>query len=234
MPHKYKHRPCCRLPQEFLACMEALFARYKVCHALQCVAVCCSVLQCVAVCCSVLQCAAMMFGGSDRTPQGSDPLFPAPLSTKRAWIRTSVSHTHIYCARVFVCLCVCMFVFVCACACVCGAAIGCSEYPSIRAPNYGAVCCSVLQCVAACCTLLLRILLLCLVIASCKVYYMLPCVAMGCSVLKCGAMCCSVSGGTVRSGKHKQCEHVSKMCHVLPCVAVCCSVQCVAVCCSVL
>jgi len=77
------------------------------------------------------------------------------------------------------------------------------------------VCCSVLQCVAVCCSV-------------CSV---LQCVAVCCSVLQCAAVCCSVL----------QC--VAVYCSVLQCVAMCCSMlqcgaarcnvlQCAAVCCS--
>ena len=86
-----------------------------------------------------------------------------------------------------------------------------------------AVCCSVLQCVAVCCSSC----------ASCTpasppsdlVHYLcnscsvLQCVAVWCSVLQCVAVRCSAL----------QC--VAVHCSVLQCVAVCCSVlQCVAVC----
>jgi len=100
--------------------------------------------------------------------------------------------------------------------------------------------CSVLQCVAVCCSAFYasawihQIRIQCWPIEGyimtgprhvsvcCSV---LQCVAVCCSVLQCGAVCCSVL----------QCVAVCCSVAVLQCVAVCCSVlQCVAVCCSVL
>jgi len=68
----------------------------------------------------------------------------------------------------------------------------------------GAVCCSVLQCVAVC--------------------------AVVCySVLQCGAVCCNIVRFYV-DFQHCYCECVAECCSALQCVAVCCSVlQCVAV-----
>jgi len=68
------------------------------------------------------------------------------------------------------------------------------------------VSCSVLQCVAVCCSVLHHL-----------------CVAVGCSALQCVAVGCSVL------------QWVAVCCSALQCVAVCCSVLhylCVAVCCS--
>jgi len=65
------------------------------------------------------------------------------------------------------------------------------------------MCCSVLQCVAVCCSL---------------------CVAVCCSVLQCVAVCCRCVW--ISHVTNTMC------CSVLQCVAVCCRVlQCVAVCC---
>jgi len=100
------------------------------------------------------------------------------------------------------------------------------EHPLILLPQFARqlyvlrLCCSVLQCVAVCCSALqMR-------------YQGLPCILLGqfarqlyvlrlcCSVLQCAAVCCGVL----------QC--VAVRCSVLQCVAVCCrSLQCVAVCC---
>jgi len=89
----------------------------------------------------------------------------------------------------------------------------------------GAVCCSVVQCVAVCCSVL-------------------QCVAVCCSVLQCVAVCCSVSRcvavlkwGLTKMSK-ETCKRDLSHEHVLKCVqcvAVYYSVlQCVAVCCSIL
>jgi len=53
-----------------------------------------------------------------------------------------------------------------------------------KAKNYVAVCCSVLQCVAVCCSVLLE-----LMIEAAKAK---ECVAVCCSVLQCVGVCCSV------------------------------------------
>jgi len=89
------------------------------------------------------------------------------------------------------------------------------------------VCCSVLQCVAACC----RAFAVC-----CSV---LQRVAACCRVLQCVAVqicsSCVVSGSSRSPLPHVCCRMNTGCCSVLQCVAVCCSVlQCVAVCCSVL
>ena len=88
------------------------------------------------------------------------------------------------------------------------------------------MCCSVLQCVAVCCSVLLFADPL---VAAQATQGRLKCVAVCCSVLWCVAVCCSVF----------QC--VTVRCSVLQCVAVCrlprCSAVCkrqLAVCCSVL
>jgi len=84
------------------------------------------------------------------------------------------------------------------------------------------MCCSVLQCVAVCCSVPLCLLqCFCLFLNTrCSV---LQCVLVCFSVLLCVAVCCSVL----------LCAAVC--CCVLQCVAVCCNVLlCVAVCCSVL
>ena len=79
-----------------------------------------------------------------------------------------------------------------------------------------AVCCSVLQCIAVCCSCSV-----CCSVLQCIKPPKLSEVAVYCSVLQCVAVCCSVLNF----------QNSQK----LDCVAVCCSVlQCVAVCCSVL
>jgi len=109
------------------------------------------------------------------------------------------------------------------------------------------VCCSVLQCIAVCMSVLQRVILLQAQETYKQGNYWH--VAVCCSVLQCVAVCCSVL------------RHVALCCNALQCVAVCylscgrrgvntskpfatpnifarslcCSVlQCVAVCCSVL
>jgi len=77
-------------------------------------------------------------------------------------------------------------------------------------PHTLVVCCSALQCAVVCCSVLRCVADRCRVVVFCSV---LQCVAQCCSVLQCVAVCCSV----------------------LQCAAVCCSVlQRVAACCSVL
>jgi len=97
-----------------------------------------------------------------------------------------------------------------------------------------AVYCSVLQCVAVCCSGYRAT-------TSSSIYYM--CGAMCCIVLQCVAVCCSGYRATTSSSICYMCGAVC--CNVLQCVAVAiellhlalystCVVQCVAVCCSVL
>jgi len=50
---------CCRALQCDAVCCSVLQCVAVWCSVMQCVAVCCSVLQCVAVCCSVSQCVAV-------------------------------------------------------------------------------------------------------------------------------------------------------------------------------
>jgi len=81
-----------------------------------------------------------------------------------------------------------------------------------------AVCCSVLQCVAVCCSVSQ---------SAC------------CSVLQCVAVTTRTNHNTADSQQWRAAVCCSMLqlacCSVLPCVAVCCSVlPCVAVCCSVL
>jgi len=123
------------------------------------------------------------------------------------------------------------------------------------------VCCSVLQCVAVCCSVPLSVSF-CIVfhatkdahhtLSFCSVFLgllsvflhvlrvcVLQCVAVCCSVLQCVAACCSVlQCVAVRCslflGLLSVFLQVLRVC-VLQCVAMCCSVlQCVAACCSVL
>jgi len=79
-----------------------------------------------------------------------------------------------------------------------------------------AVCCSVLQYVAAC-YIFSRVLL------PLNLFFVLQCAAVCCGVLHCVAVCCSVV------------RYVAGRCGVLLCIAVCCSVlRCVAVLCHLL
>ena len=81
-------------------------------------------------------------------------------------------------------------------------------------------CCSVLQCVAMCCSILLRFAMY----GGNVIQSVLQCVAVCCSALQCVAVCCRVpplSVGRVR---------VMVCCSVLQCVLVCCSsLECVTV-----
>jgi len=129
------------------------------------------VLQCVAACCSVLQRVAVCCSVR------SEPIAIEPQST-----------TYVCCSEsqcVAVCCSVLKYVAMCA----------------IRANRDGGLINNphLLQCVAACCS----------VLQCCSE---LQCVAMCCSVLQCAAVCCSVL----------QC--VAVCCSVLLCVAVCYSV----------
>jgi len=107
---------------------------------LPCVAVCCSVLQCVAVCCSVLQCVAVC---------------------------CSVSKCVAACCRVLQCVAVCRSAL--QCVAVFGSPmrfngfVGEDDLALLQSESLGwvqallqpvppPVCCSVLQCVAVCCS----------------------------------------------------------------------------------
>ena len=82
--------------------------------------------------------------------------------------------------------------------------------------------CSVLQCLAVCCS-----------VDTCRLFLPGSRAAECCSVLQCLAVCCSVLQSVAVCCRVLQ--SVAECCRVLQCVAVCCSVlQCVAVCCSVL
>jgi len=99
-----------------------------------------------------------------------------------------------------------------------------------------AVCCSVLQCVqcdAVCCSVLQC------VAVCCSVCSVLQCVAECCRVLQSVAECCSVLQCVAARKSHTSTPHPveNASCSVLQCVAVRCSVlrvAYVAVCCSVL
>jgi len=84
--------------------------------------------------------------------------------------------------------------------------------------------CSVLQCVAVCCSVLLCV-------AGRRVtshIHICVCVAVCCSLLQCVAECCFVL-------QEDESRRIYLYVYVLQCVAVCCSVlQCVAECCFVL
>ena len=125
------------------------------------------------------------------------------------------------------CMCVCMYVCMYVCMCICMCADGESIIPSamhIRALRPGkAVCCSVLQCVAACSSVfhwaavsvwqcaavLFSVFQWKLVLSAGHIHALdqvRQCVALCCCVVKCGAAWCSM----------------------LQCVAVwCCVLQCV-------
>jgi len=111
-----------------------------------------------------------------------------------------------------------------------------------------AVCCSVLQCVAAplvkalttvhvfarlpvvCCGVLQRVAVCCSVLQCVAVCYsVLQCVAVCCSVLQCVAACCSVLRSRIkaRATVHMFARLPVVCCNSLQCVVVCC-VQCVA------
>ena len=88
------------------------------------------------------------------------------------------------------------------------------------------MCCSVLQCVALCCSVLYE--------HACR-SALVPRGCVWCSVMQRVAACCILRRHT-REFSHVQEGFICcSFCSVLQCVAVCCSVlQCVAVCCSVL
>jgi len=111
------------------AALNALENALEVCcSVLQCVAVCCSVLQCVAVCCSVLgcvlQCVAAALLDFSHSPLAIAKPYSMPLKT----LPTCVV------VRVLQCVLQCVVLWL------------------LR--TVGAVCCSVLQCVAVCCCVL--------------------------------------------------------------------------------
>ena len=90
--------------------------------------------------------------------------------------------------------------------------------------EFVAVCCNVLQCVAACCTL-------CCIVLQCAqddgLQSVLQCVAVCWRVLHCAIACCT------RCCNVSQC--IALCCTMLHCVALCCTVlHCVALCYSVL
>jgi len=109
-----------------------------------------------------------------------------------------------------------------------------------------AVCCSVLQCVAVCCSVcsVMRCVAVCCSALQCVAVCAVCCsvlqnVAECCRVLQSVAVCCSV----LQQGNHTHPRLIlSRMraavcCSVWQCVAVCCvlhMLQCVAVCCSVM
>ena len=80
----------------------------------------------------------------------------------------------------------------------------------------GAVCCSVLQCVAA--LLYQAFAAFSLACAGDDARWKLHCVAVCCSVLQCVAMCCSALQ-CVANTAHGEADKVC--CSVLQCVAVC-------------
>jgi len=87
----------------------------------------------------------------------------------------------------------------------------CGNHVSVL--QYGAVWCSVLQCVAVCYSVVPHVAVHIFIALVCS---WRNCVS-DCCVLQCAAVCCSVA----------------VFCSMWQCVAVCCSVlQCVAVCCS--
>ena len=89
--------------------------------------------------------------------------------------------------------------------------------------------CSVLQRVAACCSVLQRVVLS----PTCSDRY--TCVAVSCTVLQRVAACCSVLQRVILYCSALQLAISPTGTHVLQCVIVCCSVlQRVAACCSVL
>ena len=73
------------------------------------------------------------------------------------------------------------------------------------------VCCSVLQCVAVCCSYLTIKAEVSHAFGFCH-GYVLQCVAVCCSVLQCVVACCSVL------------QRVAVCCNVLQCVVACCNV----------
>jgi len=155
------------------------------CSVLQCVAVCCSVLQCVAVCCSVLQCVAV-------------------------WC--SVLQCVAVCCSVLQCVAVCCSV----CHLVIGREDELLEAEGVKQHKRAAlsrprhVPIVVLQCVAACCSVL-------------------QCVVVCCSVLQCVAVCCSGLRRPLTSTSRTSVDGDGVLtCSVLQ---LCCSV--LQLCCSV-
>jgi len=128
--------------------------------------------------------------------------------------------------------------------------MSCLTHMNLSVLQRVAACCSMLQCVAVCCNthhtrMTIRVTYLYSVSVLQRVAEF-PCVAVCCSVLQCVAVCCSVlqcvavcySTHHTRmtiSVTHRHGVSVLQCGSVLQRVAVCCSVlQYVAVCCSVL
>jgi len=128
---------------------------------------------------------------------------------------SKVSNSYLICDSMRACVCVWNF----------GEESSCFDgiYSRVKS-THARLCCSVLQCVAVCCSVLLYLLRS--LVGTRSIVF--QCVAVCCSVLQCIAMCCSTCSG-VKSTKDRMC------CSMLQYIVVCCSVlQCVAVCCSVL
>jgi len=135
---------------------------------------------------------------------------------------------------------------VCVAVCVATAGLTCSHSNTLLVVlQYVAVCCSVLQRIAACVVCVLQCALQRLLVAN-RTHYlsccsMLQCVAVCCSVLQRIAACvvcvlqCALQRRALLVANR---THYLSCCIMLHCVAVCCSVlqriaACVGVCCSV-
>ena len=146
---------------------------------------CCSVLQCVAVCCSVLQCGAVY-------------THDVKCLLQCVAVRCSVLQCVTACCSVLQCrrsvrsrgehvllgrITSFRLEFRSPCSSLLLPNKPFLQTLSRMAHTMHAVCCSVLQRVAACCSVLQCVVVCCSV---------LQCVAMCCSVLQCVAVCCSV------------------------------------------
>jgi len=197
-------------------------------------------LQCVAVCCSVLQCVAVCFCAMYRP-------------TSISWRARHLQHVAgVYIVLQCVAVCCSLLQRVAACySLVQSVTVCCSMmYRSTsifgraqRLHNVtgGAVCCSVLQCVAVCCSVLQRVAVCPSVFQSVSVCSnVLQCVAVCCkvsqcvavrhSVLQCAALYCRLLPPFVASKRAQGRQQTTRNCNTLQHTSI--TLQ--AICCSVL
>jgi len=197
---------------------------------LRCVAVCCSVLQCVAVWCSVLLRVAVESTNIAANLNESCPEYEWAIL--HVWMHQVWMH-HAHCKESHLHSSVLRRVAVCCSVlqCVAACVLRCAYWSTL-------LCCSVLQRVAVFCRLLQYGALQCVV----EHWSSLQCIAVHFSVLHCVAVWCCVHIEAYYKKTHQSISSSTffgkavkiSCCSMWQCVAVCCSVlQCIAVCCSV-